>query len=173
MSDWYMLTLIGDDKPGIVAAVSKALYENGCNLGEASMMRLGGSFSIMVMAKYDGDADELEKILKPVTDSFELRTHIDSIDGKLHDHMEPDVRISVFSADRAGIVAKATGALASAGLNILHLDTDVGGSKEKPIFIMQIEGVAQNGIEALRAAVSRGDCEELDIRIESIETLIG
>ena len=173
MSGWYMLTLIGDDKPGIVAGVSKALYDNGCNMGEASMMRLGGAFSMMVMTKYDGTSDRLEEILQPVANLFGLKTHIDSIAGKLHDHLEPDVRISVFGADRAGIVAKATGALASAGLNILHLDTDVGGSEEEPIFIMQIEGVAQNGIDALRSSVTTGDCEGLDIRIEPIDTLIG
>ena len=50
MSDnWYMLTLIGEDKPGIVAAVTQSLYELGLNLGETSMLRLGGNFTIMMM----------------------------------------------------------------------------------------------------------------------------
>ena len=38
---WYMLTLIGEDKPGIVAAVTQALFDLGLNLGETSMLRLG------------------------------------------------------------------------------------------------------------------------------------
>ncbi|MDH5510271.1 MAG: amino acid-binding protein, partial [Nitrospinota bacterium] len=42
MDKWSMLTIIGEDRPGIVAAVSKTLYEKGMNLGEASMLRLGG-----------------------------------------------------------------------------------------------------------------------------------
>ena len=49
MSDWYMLTLIGQDRPGIVAAVTKGLFEAGCNLGETSMLRLGNNFTIMMM----------------------------------------------------------------------------------------------------------------------------
>ena len=31
--------------------------------------------------------------------------HVDHIEGGLHQHREPDVRISVYGADRAGIVA--------------------------------------------------------------------
>ena len=42
MENWYMLTLVGKDRPGIVAEVSQVLFEAGGNLGEASMARLGG-----------------------------------------------------------------------------------------------------------------------------------
>ena len=51
MSHWYMVTLVGKDRPGIVAHVTNALYEEGCNLGETSMLRLGGNFSIMMMVQ--------------------------------------------------------------------------------------------------------------------------
>jgi peptide deformylase len=37
---WFMLTLVGKDRPGIVAQITRALYEGDCNLGEASMVRL-------------------------------------------------------------------------------------------------------------------------------------
>ena len=36
-----MLTLVGEDRTGIVAGVSQALFEAGCSLGEASMISLG------------------------------------------------------------------------------------------------------------------------------------
>ena len=49
MSNWYMLTVVGRDRPGIVSQVTLALYKGGGNLGEASMVRLGGNFSIMLM----------------------------------------------------------------------------------------------------------------------------
>jgi len=113
---WYMLTLVGKDRPGIVARVAHALFEGGGNLGEASMMRLGGNFSIMMMVRYQGTAKALEEQVAPVSDSLGLRLHIDRISGELHHHMEPDVRITVSSADRAGIVSQVTGALAEAGL---------------------------------------------------------
>ena len=49
MKSWKMLTLVGEDQPSIVAKVTQTLYRGGWNLGEASMIRLGGSFSIMMM----------------------------------------------------------------------------------------------------------------------------
>nr|WP_243448334.1 ACT domain-containing protein [Candidatus Thiosymbion oneisti] len=44
---WNMLTLVGVDRPGIVARVTHAVFEAGGNLGEASMLRLGGNFTIL------------------------------------------------------------------------------------------------------------------------------
>ena len=60
MSTWYMLTLVGKDHTGIVANVSKALFELGCQLGETSMMRLGGNFTMMLMTQYDGEPAQLQ-----------------------------------------------------------------------------------------------------------------
>ena len=170
---WTMVTVIGNDRPGIVARVSASLFENGCHLGEASMMRLGGNFTIMLMVGHEGYASEVEAILAPVADDLGLRLHVDRIEGHLHDHLVPDVRVTVFGADRAGIVAQVTGLLAEAGLNILDLESDVGGSEQAPIYIMHIEGTAGDGIERLRETLADLADEGIDIRVEPIETLIG
>lgn len=173
MSKWYMLTLVGEDRPGIVARVTSALYEGGCNLGEAAMMRLGGNFSVMMMVGFDGTAHQLESLIEPVADSLDLHAHVDAIRGGLHEHLEPDVRITVFGADRAGLVARVTGALAEAGLNILDLESDVAGSEDEPVYVMTIEGQAREGIDALRSALKVVAGDELDVEIMPIETMIG
>ena len=170
---WTMVTVIGSDRPGIVARVSACLFEHGCHLGEASMMRLGGNFTIMLMVGHDGAPDEVEAMLAPVTGELGLRLHVDAIDGHLHDHVVPNVRVTVFGADRAGIVAQVTGRLAEAGLNILDLESDVGGSAQAPIYVMHIEGLASGSIEKLRAALADLAEAGIDTRVESIETLIG
>lgn len=173
MSNWFMLNLIGNDQPGIVAQVTSALYKGGCHLGETSMMRLGGNFTMMMMVNLEESADDLEKIAQPVTDSLNLHVHIDSIEGRLHQHIEPNVRVTVFGADRAGIVAQVTGVLAESGMDILDLESDVGGTEDKPIYIMYMEGLAEDGIEALRTALESVRNEGIDVDIEEIETLIG
>lgn len=170
---WYMLTVVGKDRPGIVAHLSHALYEGGCNLGEASMMRLGGNFTIMLMVQYQGAAKALRELVEPVCDSLGLHLHIDRIEGGLHRHVEPDVRITVAGADRAGIVAQVTGALAEAGLNILNLESDVAGSEEQPLYIMHIEGQAREGIEALRSALALATRDGIEASLSPIDTLIG
>jgi len=174
MKHWYMLTVVGKDRQGIVAHVTAALYEGGCNLGEASMMRLGGNFTIMLMVQYDGTLRALKEMVAPVIESMDLHVHIDKIEGYLHEHLEPDVRISVFGADRAGIVAKISNVLSAAGLHILNLESDVGGTAQQPIYIMHIEGQAREGVEALRSALATARADDgIEAKLYPIETMVG
>lgn len=173
MSHWYILSLVGKDRPGIVAHVTQALYDGGCNLGETSMIRLGDSFTIMMMVSHEGNSHSLQQLLSGVAESMGLHIHVDRLDGHLHHHVEPDVQITVYGADRPGIVAHITGALAEAGLNIVNLESDVGGTEEKPIYIMHIDGVAGEGIAALESALQVVISEGIDAKLTPIETMIG
>lgn len=173
MSHWYMITLVGEDQPGIVARITKTLFANGCNLGETSMMRLGGNFTIMMMTQFSGDAAALEKLLQPDAGAMDLRLHVDPIHGHLHQHLTPDVSITVFSGDRAGIVSEAVNTLTDAGLNILDLNSDVSGTTEKPIYIMQIDGQARQGMTKLEEAVKDIQAKGIDIRMSAIDTVVG
>jgi glycine cleavage system transcriptional repressor len=168
-----MLTLVGEDKPGIVAALTDALYVGGCNLGEASMMRLGGNFTMMLMVQCDKSQAEIEGMVQPVASEMGCRVHVDAIQGRLHQHMEPDVRVVVHGADQAGIVARVTRVLAEAGMNIIDLETDVGGSENKPLYMMLIEGHASRGIEALEEALQAMELGSLQVTISPINTLVG
>jgi len=170
MSDWKMVTLIGEDRPGIVARVTDCLYQNGCALGEASMMRLGGNFTIMMMVAGEG---ELNALLGPVAEALQLRVHVDKISGGLHQHCVPNIQVRVMGADRPGIVAKVTGALVEAGFNILELESDVAGTEESPVYIMNIQGYADSTVESLQQMVDGLGETEMDISVSLIETLIG
>ncbi|MFU8838810.1 MAG: glycine cleavage system protein R [Thiohalomonadaceae bacterium] len=173
MKHWYMLTLVGKDRSGIVAHISAALFDGGCNLGEASMMRLGGNFSIMMMVEFDGTSHALQQMVAPVAESMGLHLHLDRIAAQLHQHLEPDLRITVYGADQAGIVARITGALAEAGLHILEMETSVAGSVEQPIYIMQIEGHAAEGLAALQSALDVVAQKGVEAHLEAIDTMIG
>ncbi len=170
MTNWNMLTLVGQDRPGIVAKVTDALYKNGWNLGEASMLRLGGNFTIMLMISGAGD---VEPMLQPVADELGLRLHVDPIDGGLHSHVVPNIQVRVVGADRAGIVAQVTGLLAESGLNILELESDVAGSNADPIYVMGIQGYSDAPVEELQQAVSGLVDQGIDVSVSGIETLIG
>ena len=138
------------------------------------MLRLGGNFTIMLMVKSQAASEDLEKMLQPIADKLQLHLHIDAIDGQLHQHQIPNVRVSVHSADRAGIVAKVTTVLAEAGLNILELESDVGGNETKPFYIMQIEGIATLGLPALESALQTlySKQPDIEVKLEPIETMV-
>jgi len=168
---WSVLTLVGADRPGIVAAVSQTLFAAGCELAEASMMRLGGNFAIMLRVAHKPAAD-LRDILSPVIQSMNLHLHIDEDVVPEAHHVEPDVLITVYGADRAGIVAQVTSALAQAGLNIIDLETAVGGTHDKPIYIMSIEGNASAGMEKLQQAIN-GLADDIEVTLMPIDTMVG
>ena len=173
MNDWYMLTLVGEDRPGIVARVTAALYAGGWGLGEASMMRLGGNFTIMLMVRHAGDNGSPQAALRPVAEELGLSLHVDPVAAGLHRHVLPNVQVRVSGADRAGIVAQVTGILAEAGVNILDLESDVAGSEAAPLYIMNIEALAECAIEDLEARLNALVAQGIDVRIGLIETMVG
>jgi len=173
MTKWFMLTLVGEDRSGIVAKLTHALFEAGCNLGEASMMRLGGNFTMMLMVSFEGKAKALDDVVRSVSESLNLHLHVDEINAALHTHLEPDVRISVYGADRIGIVSEVTGALAESGLHILDLESDVAGSEKAPLYIMHIEGHAAEGIGSLQAALDVMKDRGIETSLDEIDTLLG
>ncbi len=172
MSEWKMLTLVGQDKPGIVAKITNALYAAGAQLGEASMMRLGGNFTIMLMVSCSMNDEELEQVIKPVAEGMNLTCACQTIEAHLHQHEIPDFNITVYGADRPGIVARATSHLLDAGFNILDLESDVGGEASDQIYIMRIAGTASGGEEAVQKAIEKIRQDGVNVDMVSIDTLI-
>ena len=172
-TQWHMLTLIGEDRPGIVAAVTRALFEFGLNLGETSMLRLGGNFTVMMMVSGAQDEDALRERLTPGVEALGMCLNIDPIQAHLHEHLVPNIQVTVSGADRAGIVAQVTTALAESGFNILDLESDVAGTAEKPVYIMQIAGVASVPVEVIEQALLPLREDGVDVNVSAIETYIG
>ena len=168
---WSVLTLVGADQAGIVASVTDALFKAGCSLAQASMMRLGANFSIMLRVSHEQSTD-ISAVLNPVCEKLNLHLHIDEDVTDGQQPVEPNVQVTVYGADRSGIVAQVTTVLAEAGLNIIDLETDVGGSADKPIYIMTMEGVANQGVEALQTALAKLD-SDIEVNLDEIETLRG
>ena len=173
MNNWYMLTLTGEDRPGIVAAVTRRLFERQLSLGEASMLRLGGNFTIMMMVSGDTDEGGLQDALSAIAKDMGLSLHVDAMRGGLRRHITPNLMVRVSGADRAGIVAKVTAALAESGFNILDLESDVAGSEDKPVYLMRIAGVATAPLEVLEQGVEGLREEGIEVNISPIETLVG
>ena len=173
MKNWYMLTLVGRDTSGIVAEVTQTLYQHDCNLGEASMLRLGGNFTIMLMVEAAQSRDELHTFILPYAERNNFQLHVDQIEGRLHQHKESDVHVSVHGADRAGIVAQVTTNLMEAGLNILDLRSDVAGTEYAPIYVMTFSGQASQGVEALQNAVNELQKNDIEVQLQTEDILFG
>jgi len=168
MKSWSLLTLVGADQAGIVARVTESLAAADCELGETSMMRMGCNFAMMLRVSHDNQ--DLDGLLENVCADLNLHLHVDEDADGACAITEPDVNITVYGADRSGIVAEVTNSLAAAGLNIIDLETAIAGTKDKPIYIMTIEGQALQGVDALNdaaAKISKG----VELNIVPIQTL--
>ncbi len=171
--NWLMLTMIGKDKPGMVAAVTQALVDEGVSLGETSMIRLGGNFTVMMMVSGAESEDSLRNSLKPVLESQGMCLHVDPIEAHLHEHLVPNIQVTVSGADRVGIVAQVTGALAETGFNILDLESDVAGSTDAPVYILQIAGVSDQPVETIDSSLDTVRGQGVSVNVTPIETYIG
>ncbi len=168
MDQWYMLSLVGKDQPGLVAKLSAALCRHGCNLGDSSMARMGGNFTIMVMVQWDGEKSALETIVDPLASELGLTFHVDAVAGNMEHHVQPDIRISLYAEDRKGIVEEVTTLLAEAGLNILQLDSNVDEDPSKgKTYYLHIEGTLSKGIEPVEDALEIL-CEQKKMTIQLI-----
>ncbi|MBV5307946.1 glycine cleavage system protein R [Chromatium okenii] len=173
MAAWNMLTLVGADRPSIVAQVTHTLYQLGGNLGEASMIRLGGNFTIMLMVSGDLSTEAMLAALAPVSTALGLRVHVDPVHGELHQHQVPNFQVRVNGADRAGIVAEVTAILATQGFNILELDSDVAGDLAQPLYLMNIQGFCAAPLEALETALAPLIAQGVAVTVAPLELMIG
>lgn len=136
----YALSAVGRDKPGIVAAVTKALYEHGCNIEDSSMTTLEDEFAIiLIMSMPEGKTPALSKELKRVEKKMGLSIHFKEI-STVPQRISPpgNYIISLHGADHAGIVFKTAQALARLGVNITDIETKIVGTAAK-VYIMLIE----------------------------------
>jgi len=135
------VTAVGADRPGIVAAVSRALYDVGGNIEDSRMAILGGHFAmVLIVALPDGaDPKELERALAEPAGALELITTVRPVAEAppIHDGGTPYV-VSVYGADKPGIVWQISEALAATHVNISDLATHVVGDQE-PVYVMILE----------------------------------
>ena len=90
----------------------------------------------------------LGEIIAPLADSLDLSQHLMEIEQGTH-HIEPDVRINLFTEDRMGIIEDVTSSLAKAGLNILTLESSLNETTDSNTYYINIEGTVSDGITPL------------------------
>jgi len=144
MDNRYIMTAFGQDRPGIVADVTKLLFDNGCNLEETTMTLLADEFTLILLftsqeagiedlllrecRRLERDKD-ISAFVRPLQKRREVRRH-DLATWVLH----------VEGEDQAGIVYKVSQFLADQGLNISNLQSTVKSSPGSgtAIYVMDI-----------------------------------
>jgi glycine cleavage system transcriptional repressor len=141
------VTVIGNDRTGIVAAVTRVLFEEGCNLEDATSTILSGHFSMTLIVRLpEGITSQaVEKRLAPIASELDLVITVRDVHEAHLGAVEPTHVISVYGGDQPGIVYRVAEHLSAANVNITDLSSRVIGSEADPVYALMLEVAAQPG----------------------------
>jgi glycine cleavage system regulatory protein len=116
----YVLTAIGDDRPGLVAALAAAVDEHGGNWVDSQLALLAGKFAGIVQVdlpeeSVGGFLDALPALADDVGLAVEASAAADGASG--HATGE-SLQLHLLGQDRTGMVREVTTALTSQGATI-------------------------------------------------------
>lgn len=123
----FAVTVLGHDRPGIVAETTAAIADLGGNLEDSSMTLLRGHFAMTLVATVQTTAAEIEHRLGDLSRSGLVVTVLE-LPAAEHRYSRGRWVLSVHGADRPGIVSAITAALAGHGGNVVDLSTRLSGS---------------------------------------------
>lgn len=146
------ITVVGHDRPGIIAQAADVLSGCGMNLEDSSMTLLRGHFAMTLICAGEADADQIEAALQPL-----INGSLDVTVRKVPE--EPDLPalgstylVTVHGADRLGIVARLAGVIAEAGGNITDLSTRLSGTLY--VLLAEVDIPQTTNVEALQARLA-------------------
>jgi glycine cleavage system regulatory protein len=155
-----VLTLIGEDKPGLVEMLSQAIVAHEGNWLESRMSRMAGRFAGILRASVPtARADELIEVLRGL-ESRGLRVVVER--SEYDDTSTAFRRFSfdLVGSDRAGIIRDISRALASRGVNVDELHTECTSAP--------MSGESLFSARAKLRIPEGSEVEELRLAIESI-----
>lgn len=124
-----VLTVIGDDRAGLVSALAEAVTTHGGNWERSQLAELAGKFAgIVVVSVPDESRDRLVEALAPVP-GLEVSVYGGS-DTTASAPSPPNVTLDLVGNDRPGIVLEVTTVLSRHGISI---DTLTTGTREAPM----------------------------------------
>jgi glycine cleavage system regulatory protein len=173
VNNYLVLTIISDDKPGLVETLAQTISEHGGNWLESRMSHLAGKFAgILQVAVAPEQQESLTEALNALSGRglkivVEATRNIDKPASQIF-------RFSVIGPDRSGIVREIARAFAARHINMDELETDYSSMpwSGEPLFEATgiIEVPEAVNMEELHAQLDTiADELALDIRLETSE----
>jgi glycine cleavage system transcriptional repressor len=151
------ITVVGHDRPGIIAQAAEVLSQCGMNLEDSSMTLLRGHFAMTLICAGEADVAQIGSALQPLVNG--------SLDVTVREvPEEPELPplgstylVTVHGADRLGIVARLASVIAEAGGNITDLTTRLLGTLY--VLLAEVDLPRSADVEALQARLAEVSAE--------------
>jgi glycine cleavage system regulatory protein len=155
-----VLTVVGDDRVGLVKALADVVSANGGNWERSHLAELAGTFAgVVVVTVPDRQADTLRAALEPLDGLLKVSVRAAAREAK---PAKPSrqVRLELLGNDQPGIVAAVSGILARHNVGVADLQTTTRAAPMAGGLLFEATAVLTAGSDASLEAV-RADLEEL------------
>ncbi len=126
MDRTFIITFIGDDRPGLVEALSSTIAAQGGNWLESRLSQLAGKFAGLISVSLPDDrGEELRAALKGLSDvgiSVKVTPCSETIAQDDHERI---ITLTVLGPDRPGVVREIAAALSKRDINVVDMESFV------------------------------------------------
>jgi len=173
----FILTVVGKDRPGIVAGIANTLYKYECNIQELNQTVLSDAFAMILLLQptKEMDTQELDKSLRETCEALNV-THALRAAAcapiSSPPHAKDKVIITVIGVDRIDIVARVASVLADMNINIVELSTAPHIIHDVPQYAMIALVEVDEEVDMYALKRSLDDCAQslsVDINVQSQE----
>ena len=139
-----IISVVGHDRPGILAATTQVLFEQNCNLENVSQTILQSEFAGVFIASAPDDlsSEELNIRLENALSELNLYVFVKPVRSDVPVYQTPASEpfvITTKGPDRKGLVAGITGVIARHGANVTNLSAVFKGGDDPNRNIMIYE----------------------------------
>ena len=159
----HAITVIGHDRPGIIAETTRVLAGLGLNIEDSTMTLLRGHFAMMLISSGDADTPDIESALSGLTEDGTLDVAVREVpEEPVQAAVGSSYVLTVHGGDRAGIVSTVAGVVAGVGGNITDLTTRLVG--ELYLLVAEVDLPVACDVDGLQVAL-RAAAAELGVEV--------
>ena len=139
-----IISVLGHDRPGIIAAIARILFENDGNIENVSQTSLQSEFAgifIVVIPDILSQADLAQRMAAGL-DGLDLQVHIKPVEPRHEATVPPAVEsfiITTRGPDQKGLVARVTAVIARHNVNVTNCQAVFKGGDDPNSNIMIYE----------------------------------
>lgn len=176
---YALFSLQGPNQTGIVAQVTRLLYERDMNIMDSSMTTLRSEFAMMLVLELPADFNQgaFEQDCQGLAQQG-LSCSLSPLSAESARHssaeMVPNYSLSVLGRDRTGIIYRFSELLAAFAVNITDVNTRLMDAQSPPLYamILELHLPADVDLPALRKQIETVAADlEVDAHFHALESL--
>lgn len=147
----HAITVLGHDRPGIIAETTGKLAELGLNIEDSSMTQLRGHFAMTLICAGEATHGRISTALAPLAGDGTLTVTVHELPDESPAPAAAATAhvLTVHGGDRPGIVSAVIDVVAQAGGNVTDLTTRLAG--ELYLLVAEVDLPAGTDADALSA----------------------